>query len=186
VSVEANVGTNLVAPISKKDYPLTFWCEDFEGECCKGWCHSSDDFAVMRKRLITVYPESIHSVPHQNKMPDFTLGISAEVCCARYELVRQLPRSWWIRKYGGKRGYSEEHIGALLNATPQNYFRVMGELADIYSKASGARPTGRSEPYQRRSVGIPAGARKVSRTCVACGASIGRSDDMCSSCGEPQ
>ena len=66
------------ANITKADLPLTFWCEDFPGLCCTGWCHESDDFLVMRRRLITVYPESIFSQPHMAKMPDFSLGLSAE------------------------------------------------------------------------------------------------------------
>ena len=178
----------LKGEITKKDLPLTFWCEDFTvGTCCHGWCHAESDFIVLRQRMITVYPESIFSVPWKNKMPDFSLGLSAEVCCGRYEAVKQVPREWWVRRYGEKHGYREEHIERLIHASPENYFRLSGEIASLYHVEKHGRTTvasggGRTQFSQSRGSRVSASTS----SCSSCGGEIKRNADVCDNCGSPQ
>lgn len=177
--------------ITKKDLPTTFWCEDFTvGSCCHGWCHAEADFDVMRKRMITVYPESIFSVPYKNKMPDFSLGLSAEVCCGRYEAVKQVPRDWWIRRYGEKHGYREEHIQKLIGASPENYFRFQGEIASLYyvEKNGSSTAAGVSNSSRRVQHNQSRGVRVSPKagSCSGCGSELRRNADVCDNCGAPQ
>src|SRR5262245_49151864 len=105
----------------REHWPTTFWCDeilartreyqrvDWEPVCC-GTCHTEGDDQY---RLITIYPPSgptewnaPTSGSRKGRIPDMGLGIHASVCCRLIDLVRDLPRSWWLGQYGEKHGYS--------------------------------------------------------------------------------
>lgn len=170
-------------------WPGTLWCEDFDGigSCCQGICHQGLD------HLITVYPESCYSVKHrEGKMPDIGFGLHAEVCCGKYEAVKQLPRSFWVRLLCQRDKWSDAHVAQLLATPPEQYYRVSGEIRDYYyrlrnpSSGSSRQSISDSSPYS--------GSRTVSRgktvsrgtgisvsKCPSCGQKW--SGDVCDNCG---
>lgn len=158
-------------------WPGTLWCEDFSvGRCCEGICHQSLD------NLITVYPESCYSVKHRDgKMPDIGFGLHAEVCCGKYEAVKQLPRSFWIRLLCERDKWSDAHIAQLLATPPEQYYRVSGEIRDYYYRLRN--------PSSVRQAGVPSqsvgratrGTRISVSKCPSCGQKW--SGDVCDNCG---
>jgi len=116
-----------IAQRDRLDHPLTLYCEDFPlGTCCSG-CHED-----LEQYHITVYPESAYSVGFSRKMPDFGLGIHAEICCGRYEAVRRLDRSYWLRAYAKNKGWNEAHIKQFIDAPPEKFMKIWDELLSLY------------------------------------------------------
>lgn len=114
------------------EIPGIFFCSDFPGLCCSD-CHE-------KGHVIAMYPWSIYSEGHKEKMPDLGMGLRAEVCCGKFHLVRELPREWWVRRYGEKQRYSAPDIERLVAARiPAAFLKVRGELASKYYDAPGSR-----------------------------------------------
>ena len=169
-------------------------CTDFGdiGQCCGptlgldenpgGWCHNSPN------NLITVYPESCYSVKHrEGKMPDIGFGLHAEVCCGRYEAVKQLPRSFWVKLLCQRDGWSDAHIAQILATPPELYYRVRGEISDYYyglRNPSSVRQMVLSQPSVGRSSSRKSNLRgtgiSVSK-CPSCGSKW--NTDVCDNCG---
>lgn len=149
----------------KEHWPLTYWCDEIapQAECCPK-CHADKT----GRDLITVHPKSV------NGLPDLGLGLHAHVCCWMYDYVRQLPRAWWLGKYGEKHGYSPEDIKRLQEAvTSQEWLKVSGELGSKYFKIRNPGYRGPSTTARRA---------PVSRgTCPKCG--VGWNGSICGNCG---
>ncbi len=101
----------------KEDHPSVFRCKDFQlDECCED-CHE-------KGHVIAIYPWGMLV-----KAPDLSLGLRAEVCCGLFHAVRELPRSWWINRYGEKSGWSEADCKRLIEAPADRYYKIIGEIA---------------------------------------------------------
>jgi hypothetical protein len=155
------------------DHPLTLHCEDFPlGTCCSG-CHED-----MEQYFITVYPESAYSVGFSRKMPDFGLGIHAEICCGRYEAVRRLDRSYWLRAYAKNKGWTEAHIKYFCDAPKDKFMKVWDELLSHYWRARGG-VTQKASATQKKPV-VHKRALSSSK-CPKCGSTW--NTIVCDNCG---
>lgn len=145
----------------KVDHPNVFWCKDFPfGTCCED-CHAKD-------RYIAIYPWSAFA-----RIPDLTLGLRAEVCCGRFHEVRELPRGWWLQKYGEKSGWREADIKKLIEAPVDRYYKTIAEISSRY--LTGVAPQA-SAPRVSRGV-----SRQTKRGCPKCGSPW--DSIVCDSCG---
>lgn len=161
----------------KEDWPLTFWCSDIwgymsEASCCPS-CHKREN----NSGLIRIYPRSVAS-----DLPDLGLGLNALVCCKVYDYARELPREWWLARYGEKHGYSAEDIKRLQEATTTTlWLRTSSELGSKYFRLRNPDSiVGRNVGNAPRTVG--SSRRTVSiQKCPSCGQ---RWDgEVCSNCG---
>jgi hypothetical protein len=145
-------------------------CKDFHvGTCCSG-CHEEG-------WTIRVYPESIYSVPYKTgKLPDLGLGISGDVCCGRFEAVKRLPREWWIRRYGAKKGWNESDISIIVAATPQNFLKLCGEISSKYWRAAHPEVSVARPQIARKRVTAARG-----NDCPGCGNKW--DGNVCNNCG---
>lgn len=143
-------------------------CSDFElGKCCDT-CHE-------KKYHITIYPWSVYSDNLiDGRMPDLALGILAEVCCARFDYVRSLPRTWWVNLYGKASNFPEKDIERLCQATKENYYEVLGSvLRSKTSESKGATSISRVTKSAPRA--------KAKSECPKCGETWG--EIICGNCG---
>jgi hypothetical protein len=165
-------------------WPGTLFCDDFPvGVCCNGFCHQS------LNHLICVYPESCYSVKSRTgKMPDIGFGLHGEVCCGKYEAVKQLPRSFWVELLCRRDGWSEAHIAELVSTPAEHYYRVRGQISDHYyalrNPSSCSRqvsvvgsPIRNATRRQARSTGTGVSVSK----CSSCG--MRWNGDVCDNCG---
>lgn len=172
----SDVSAARVITTDPKDWPMTLFCSDVGvGQCCAG-CHE-------KKYRITVYPYSVYSEGKPDPLPDLGLGIHAEVCCGRYEAVRELPRAFWLRLYAKKHGWSDAHTEQFVAAPTERFFRVWGEISDHYYRVRnpGAVDSIRRDSGSRRSsVG---GTRRAAspKKCPSCGQ--GPFYEVCDGCG---
>ena len=113
----------------KKLYPTTLSCEDFGTELCCTDCHKD----IERFRIV-IRPESASSAEfgHGRMMPDFGLGLDAEVCCGTYHIARELPRDYWLRLYARNHGWSEPDVERFAATNKDNIFKVWDELRSKY------------------------------------------------------
>jgi len=130
--IEVRAGSSV--GFKSEEGPWVFFCSDFPGSCCQE-CHD-------KNYLIVLYPWSIYSVGKRDRMPDLSLGLRAEVCCARFHFVRDLPREWWIKLYAKKHNWSEAEAERLAQSTPENYFRIWGDISNKRDGATVHRSTG--------------------------------------------
>lgn len=147
-------------------------CTDFElGKCCDT-CHE-------KKFYITVYPWSVYSDDLiDGRMPDLALGILAEICCARFDYVRSLPRTWWVNLYAINQKWPKEAIEKLLQATKENYYQILGEV--LRSKTSGESIRSQGATSVSR-VTKSAPRAKAKSECPKCGETWG--EIICGNCG---
>lgn len=155
--------------------PSTFKCADFEGTCCES-CHKQN-FVLM------LFPWSLMSAKHQDRMPDLGMGLRAEVCCGKFHIVRELPREWWVRHYAAKNGWNKDEAERLVQATDTGaYLRLTGEIASKYWRirnpgyATGGRPATSRPSQVRRSAGP-----SRSSGCPSCGKNW--DGIVCNNCG---
>jgi hypothetical protein len=157
---------------SMNNHANVFTCQDFtEGECCQG-CHQAG-------YVIAIYPWSVYSEGYKDKMPDLSMGLRGEVCCRKFHAVRQLSRAWWIRRYCAKQKWSEADTERLVQATPETYSRISGELASKYFPAfgGGAKSQRSSTPATRSAPR----SKPTGSGCPSCG---GKWDGVvCNNCG---
>lgn len=165
--VERVAGTSV--GYRSEDHPLVFTCTDFAITCCSH-CHANN-------HIIVLYPWSVFS-RSLNRMPDLGLGIRAEICCALFHHVRDLPREWWILHYAKKQGWSKEDGEKLSKAVPENYFRIWNEIASRHFKAFGG-----GIKAQRGSLGTgpKSNPRSKEKGCPSCGGSW--DGIACDNCG---
>src|SRR4249920_1036109 len=133
--IEVRAGSSV--GFKSEEGPWVFFCSDFPGSCCQE-CHD-------KNYLIVLYPWSIYSVGKRDRMPDLSLGLRAEVCCAHFHFVRDLPREWWIKHYAKKHNWSEAEAERLAQSTPESYFRIWGDISnkrDSVPRSTGPRSTG--------------------------------------------
>ena len=142
---------------------LLLKCSDFDGNCCKT-CHEANTF-------ITVYPWSIYSERHKDKMPDLSMGVRAEICCVQFDRVKAIPRAFWVRKYGEAQSYDEQTIQSLIEATPETYYKILGE--------AGHQKSQKSAPVYHHTKSTPRPKAKIE--CPKCGDSWG--GIVCENCG---
>lgn len=149
----------------KEDHPGIFQCKDFlVGECCED-CHK-------KGHVIAVYPWSALS----RTAPDISLGLRAEICCRRFDAVRDLPRSWWIQRYGEKSGWNAADIKRLSETPDLLYHKVSGEIASKYFR--GGSQSSISPGPSRVSTPRRPASRKG---CPSCGK--GWDGIVCDNCG---
>lgn len=153
------------------DGPSTFKCVDFEGSCCED-CHNQN-FVIM------LFPWSVQSTKHVDKMPDLGMGLRAEVCCGKFHIVRELPREWWVRRYAAKQGWSAQDTEKLVQAeSSELHLKVRGELASKYFVDRNPGTTRATPSSSRRT----AYARKSSKDeCPECGSDW--DGTACDDCG---
>lgn len=180
MSFDLITGATDIHPTSdefKRHMPTTLFCTEVGvGECCPD-CHA-------RELRIRVYPHTCYSEGQKSPKPDIGMGIHAEVCCGRYHAVRELPRSFWLQRYGVKHGWKQADIDELIRATPQEFFKTQGRIASRYYVASpssaGSVHTGRSSKSYSRNVGGVSRKTTASK-CPACGQRW--NGEVCDNCG---
>jgi hypothetical protein len=146
----------------REDVPSCFLCKDFTGgQCCED-CHKNG-------WVIAIYP---WSAAHKTA-PDLSLGLRAEVCCARFHAVRQLSRAWWIQRYGEKSGWSATDCERLVKAPGESYYKISGEIASKYYV--------RGNPSTAIRVAAPRVKRSGGKGCPKCGSPW--DGIACDSCG---
>lgn len=132
--------------------PSVFTCKDFGGQCCND-CHT-------KGHVIALYPWSVYSEGKKDKMPDFSMGLRAEVCCGQFHVARELPREWWVRRYCEKQKWGAADTERLVRESDSaNFLKERGNLID--KNYSGPRPT--AAPAKRR-------VTATGRGCPECGA----------------
>ena len=113
--------------------------------CCRD-CHE-------RNYSLVIYPWSIYSTGFRDKVPDLGMGIRAEVCCARFHLVRELDREFWIRLYAKKQGWSQADGEKLAKSTKENYWKVWNEICS--RNYDGPKPAAPRPRTPRKAVSKP-------------------------------
>jgi hypothetical protein len=150
----------------RQDHPGIFRCKDFALQKCCEDCHA-------KGHVIAIYPWS-----NLVKAPDLSLGLRAEVCCGLFHFVRELPRAWWINRYGEKSGWSAADCKRLVDAPAESYYKTVREIAARYFVGGGGIQTraysgGVSKPR-------PA-SRPAKRGCPECGSAWDHI--ACDNCG---
>jgi hypothetical protein len=89
----------------------------FDHVCCPK-CHEFTERSDGSK----LYPNLIYVRPtrEDNANPDWSLCIEGLVCCKAYHIVKDLPRSWWVREAKERGVYREDQRGYIYSNTKEN------------------------------------------------------------------
>jgi len=150
------------------DGGTVFKCVDFKVERCCNCCHANGF-------ILAVYPWSCFSTS-KRRMPDLGFGMHAEICRGMFNIVRLLPRDWWIYKYAQKEGWTEQDAARLAEASPEKYYKTWGEIRDSYVDtgpvervSAGSLPRKAPKPPKFRGKCSKCGTERVKAWCEKCG-----------------
>jgi len=81
------------------------------GYACCGDCHSRINALIYVRPFKPEYPSDSNA--------DWSLCIEALICCKIYDMVRALPREWWVKKAKEYGVYRDDSRGYIYSDSPE-------------------------------------------------------------------